>query len=179
MKVDEADFEALEEHQVLASNMNNSRYVGTFGDQIPTWVDHLSKINEVTSLLGEIQRVWAYLEKLFIWSEEVKKELKEPSEKFKLIHEEVKTILKDGVKTVKILDFCIKPGLEKRLQKVQAELEVCENALMEFVDKKKKTFPRFYFVASDELLFMLSNGNSPKLIIPMINLCFQTIDKIT
>jgi len=106
----------------------------------------------------------------------VKKELKEPSERFKVIHEDVKAVLKDGMKTEYIKNFCSTPGLDVKLTKVQAELEVCENALREFTDKKKKTFARFYFVAPDDLLFMLSNGNSPKLIIPMANKVFLCID---
>jgi len=59
LKIDETDFETLEEHQVLAQNMNASRYVGTFGEEIPTWCDHLAKVNECCTLLNEIQRTWA------------------------------------------------------------------------------------------------------------------------
>lgn len=95
------------------------------------------------TLLNEIQRTWSYLERLFIWSEEVKKELKDASERFKVIHEDVKSVLKDGNKTEFIKTFCVTPGLDAKLNKVQAELEVCENALIEFTNKKKKTFPRF------------------------------------
>jgi dynein heavy chain len=40
-------------------------------------------------------------------------------------------------------------------------LKVCEKALNEFLDSKRKAFPRFYFVSVNDLLDILSNGNSP------------------
>ena len=41
------------------------------------------------------------------------------------------------------------------------ELNLCEKALQEFIDGKKKAFPRFYFVSTTDLLDILSSGNSP------------------
>jgi len=73
------------------------------------------------------------------------------------------------MQTEYVKNFCITPNLDVKLGKIQAELDVCENSLNEFMDRKRKTFPRFYFVAPDDLLFMLSNGNDPKLIVPLFN----------
>jgi len=42
------------------------------------------------------------------------------------------------------------------------ELKVCEKALNEFLDSKRRAFPRFYFVSQEALLDILSNGNSPE-----------------
>jgi dynein heavy chain len=44
---------------------------------------------------------------------------------------------------------------------MQKELAVCEKALQDFMSSKQKAFPRFYFVASADLLDILSNGNNP------------------
>lgn len=49
----------------------------------------------------------------------------------------------------------------KKLDKIQGELKVCEKALNEYLDSKRKAFPRFYFVSVNDLLDILSNGNSP------------------
>lgn len=57
---------------------------------------------------------------------------------------------------------CNQDGLFKRLEEQQSELEVCEKALAEFKESKRRAFPRFYFVSSNDLLDILSNGVSPE-----------------
>ena len=49
----------------------------------------------------------------------------------------------------------------KKLEKIEKKLKVCEKALNEFLDGKRRAFPRFYFVSVNDLLDILSNGNNP------------------
>ena len=58
---------------------------------------------------------------------------------------------------------CNQPGLFKRLEEQQSELEVCEKALADFKESKRRAFPRFYFISSNDLLDILSNGAAPSL----------------
>lgn len=69
--------------------------------------------------------------------------------------------MKKGGEVRNILKFCTIDGMYKRLDKIQGELKVCEKALNEYLDSKRKAFPRFYFVSVNDLLDILSNGNSP------------------
>ena len=75
-----------------------------------------------------------------------------------------------------ILNFCTISGMLKRLDKIQTDLKVCEKALNEFLDSKRKAFPRFYFVSVNDLLDILSNGNSPDKINRHMSKIFQAID---
>jgi dynein heavy chain len=102
------------------------------------------------------------LENLFIHSEEVKKELPKESEKFVGIDKEVKAILKDGEQKQKALIFSTQDNVMARLEEVQKQLTLCEKALNDFMDSKRRAFPRFYFVSPADLLDILSNGNNPK-----------------
>lgn len=112
-------------------------------------------------MLQEVQRSWTFLENLFIYSEEVKKELPKESQKFIGIDKEVKTILTEGKTVMKCIKFCNENNILKRLEEIKKELDVCEKALMDFMDGKRRAFPRFYFVSTADLLDILSNGNSP------------------
>lgn len=47
-------------------------------------------------LLSEIQRTWAYLESLFIGSEEVKRELPDATQRFARIDADIKGVLRVG-----------------------------------------------------------------------------------
>ena len=61
-------------------------------------------------------------------------------------HEEKNTIIADHV--IKALE-----QLE-----LQDWIEPVEQALAEFKESKRRAFPRFYFVSSNDLLDILSNG---------------------
>ena len=54
------------------------------------WNKRLNGVADVYSLMNEIQRTWAYLESLFIHSDEVKKELPEATKRFEKIDINVK-----------------------------------------------------------------------------------------
>jgi hypothetical protein len=71
VKMAEEDFEALEDNQVLVQGMMANRYMNTFRDDILGWNKKLMNVADVNQLMSEIQRTWAYLESLFIHSEEV------------------------------------------------------------------------------------------------------------
>lgn len=73
----------------------------------------------------------------------------------------MRDIMKQGGEVKNILKFCTIENMYKRLDKIQGELKVCEKALNEYLDSKRKAFPRFYFVSVNDLLDILSNGNSP------------------
>lgn len=73
----------------------------------------------------------------------------------------MKEIMQKGCTIKNCLKFCTIEGMLKRLESIQAQLKVCEKALNEFLDSKRRAFPRFYFVSVNDLLDILSNGNSP------------------
>jgi Dynein heavy chain, N-terminal region 2 len=53
---------------------------------------------------------------------------------------------------------CNQHGLYQKLEEQQSELETCEKALADYKESKRRAFPRFYFVSSNDLLDILSSG---------------------
>jgi dynein heavy chain, axonemal len=53
---------------------------------------------------------------------------------------------------------CNQSGLFSKIEEQQRELEICEKALADFKESKRRAFPRFYFISSNDLLDILSNG---------------------
>jgi len=178
IRLSEENFEMLEENQVAVTSMFSSRYLATFEDKCVYWQKSLAGIAEVITVIAEVQRLWSFLENLFIGSEEVKKELPKESEKFVGIDKEVKIILKDGEQKKIAIIFCNQGNILKRLEDVQNQLTLCEKALNDFMDGKRRAFPRFYFVATADLLDILSNGNAPSKIMCHMPKIFQAIETL-
>ena len=68
----EENFEMLEENQLVVQGMMASKYLATFETEVVSWQKNLSSVSDVLGQMSETQRKWAYLETLFIGSEEVK-----------------------------------------------------------------------------------------------------------
>jgi dynein heavy chain, axonemal len=107
IRLAEEDFELMEDNQVLVQGMMANRFCATFAEPnavgcegsaklrgktpgIMGWNKRLNGVADVYSLMNEIQRNWAYLESLFIHSDEVKKELPEATKRFEKIDGAVK-----------------------------------------------------------------------------------------
>ncbi len=45
---------------------------------------------------------------------------------------------------------------------VYCRLSVCEKVLAEYLETKRLTFPRFYFVSASDLLEIVSKGTQPR-----------------
>lgn len=113
-------------------------------------------------IIGEIQRTWSYLEPLFIGSEEVKRELPEDAKRFEGIDSNVKSELKKCWEMKNINTSCNQDGLLKRLESIQEQLEICKKSLSDFLDGRRRQFPRYYFTSEADLLDILSNGSAPE-----------------
>ena len=161
IKLSEEDFETLEDHQLQVQNMMGSRYLSTFEEEVTGWQSKLSGVADVVTIMNEIQRTWAYLETLFIGSEEVKKELPEDTERFAGIDVDVKRVLKNFFEIKNASKACNEEGVFKLLEETQHKLELCEKSLANYLEQKRRIFPRFYFVSTSDLLDILSNGNQP------------------
>lgn len=127
--------------------------------------------------MREVERSWTFLENLFLRSEEVKRELPEEAKRFVTIDANMKVVLKKGEANSKIKDFCLLPEIANQLEELQKDLSMCEKALNEFMDSKRKIFPRFFFVSSVDLLDILSHGNDPPAVMLHMPKIFQAIQQ--
>ena len=162
LKLTEEDFEGLEGDQLTVQGMLASRFVKQFEAEAQNWQKHLANVADVFVLLGEIQRTWSYLEPLFIHSDEVKRELPDDAVRFAGIDTNVKAELKRLWEMKNVDRGCNQEGLLKRMEDILRELDICKKSLSDFLDGRRRQFPRYYFTSEADLLDILSNGSQPE-----------------
>jgi dynein heavy chain len=178
LNIKEDDMEMLENDQLTVQGMMGSRFLSTFEKEVTTWQKELAAVDEVMQLLGEVQRLWSYLEPLFIRSAEVQAELPEDAKRFVGIDKDVRQSLKDAHATKLIKQACNKPGLFDLLEDAEGRLNLCKRSLMDFLAAKRTQFPRFYFMSEADLLDVLSNGSTPSKIVHHVTKIYLKVKKI-
>jgi dynein heavy chain len=154
LKIAEEDFELLEADQLTLQGMVASRFVH-FKEESGRWQKQLVAVSEINQVWAEIQRMWSYLEPLFIGSEEVKKELPDDAKRFAGIDAQVRSILKKCHEIKNVRKACTQSGLLAKLEALQLDQEICKKSLADFLDGKRRLFPRFYFTSEADLLDIL------------------------
>jgi dynein heavy chain len=76
------------------------------------------------------------------------------------------------------IKFSILDHVLPTLEQAQNDLSICEKALMEFMEEKRKTFPRFFFVSPADLLDILSNGNNPSKVMVHMPKIISAVDTL-
>jgi dynein heavy chain len=179
LKFGEEDYEALENDQLTVQGMMASRYIAQFEKEVTMWSTSLLNVADVFTTINEIQRTWSYLEPLFIHSDEVKRELPVDAERFAGIDVEVKDILGTSWDTRNIKEACNVDGMLERLEGELAGLDLCKKSLADFLDGRRRQFPRYYFTSEADLLDILSNGSVPEKIIVHTSKIYLSTKELT
>eukprot|EP00804_Cyclotella_cryptica_P004521 CCRYP_006874-RA/>CCRYP_006874-RA protein AED:0.08 eAED:0.09 QI:0/0/0.5/1/0/0/2/139/4220 len=177
--IGEEDFESLENDQLLIQGMMASRFLAQFEQEVTGWQKALFNVSEVFLLVNDIQRTWTYLEPLFIHSEEVKRELPEDATRFIAIDIDTRSILHKAWSTKNVNRAFNQNGLIDKLEGIQEQLDICKKSLSDFLDGRRRQFPRYYFVSEADLLDILSNGGNPEKILSHISKIYLSTKTLT
>ena len=75
---------------------------------------------------------------------------------------DVKDMLKAAWGTKNIKEACNLDGLIVKLEGISEQLDMCKKSLADFLDGRRRQFPRYYFTSEADLLDILSNGAQPR-----------------
>uniref|UniRef100_A0AAQ5ZAJ7 Dynein axonemal heavy chain 11 n=1 Tax=Amphiprion ocellaris TaxID=80972 RepID=A0AAQ5ZAJ7_AMPOC len=162
LKADENLIETLEDNQVQLQNILMSKYVEYFQAEVSGWQKKLMVADLVISSWMSVQRTWAHLNSIFTNSHDIRCQLANDAERFQGIHTDFQNLMTEVVQNNNVVDVTNQPGFLENLETLQQRLSVCEKALAEYLETKRLTFPRFYFVSASDLLEIVSKGTQPK-----------------
>ena len=153
--------------------MNASKDSEEFKDSLLKWQKTLKTIDQVLVLWVKVQKNWMRLEPIFLASEDIRAQLPEDTKRFEKVDAEWKGLMADACEDCAVVAATNTEGRDKILQEFITEIDLCEKALNEYLEQKKKIFPRFYFVSNQALLDILSNGNNPEKVNEYLSDCFD------
>jgi dynein heavy chain len=155
------------------------KFADYFRDRVSTWQKNLGTVESVLREWVSVTKAWASLESIFLASADIRSQLPDDTKRFEGIDQEFKELMKAAVETPNVVVSCNVEGREDKLKEMTRNLELCQKSLNEYLDMKKKIFPRFYFVSNVALLDMLSNSNNPMKILPYLGDCYDSIKMLT
>ncbi|XP_058258889.1 dynein axonemal heavy chain 11 isoform X1 [Hemibagrus wyckioides] len=162
LKADENLIETLEDNQVQLQNILMSKHVEYFLVEVSGWQRRLMLADLVIGTWLGVQRTWAHLQSIFTNSEDIRNQLAHDAELFQGIHLDFQELMMKVVETANVIEVTNQPGYLENLEALQQRLSVCEKALAEYLETKRLTFPRFYFVSAADLLEIVSKGTQPR-----------------
>lgn len=166
-----------------------SKYVEYFQAEVSSWQRKLMVADLVISSWMSVQRTWAHLNSIFTNSHDIRCQLANDAERFQGIHNDFQvspvklvmssccifsfclccnnntppqSLMAEMVQNNNVVEVTNKLGFLENLETLQQRLTVCEKALAEYLETKRLTFPRFYFVSASDLLDIVSKGTQPK-----------------
>ena len=170
--------EQLEEDIGTLSGLGAMRHIGPFKEEVATLQESLSDIQTTLDLWVKVQILWTSLERVFTEGD-ISMILKAEAKKFSKIDKAwVKTIMEKAVEQKLVRLCCQNEIIKSVLPNLQEELEACQKQLEKYLEMKRKTFPRFYFVSNLVLLKFLSQGSDPEAIQEDFDKLFDAISKV-
>lgn len=147
------------DNQSLIQSLKDSSFYKRFLDRSSVWEQRFINLNDYLKQLNSIQRKWVYLEPLFSCGS-----LPDEHARFTKIDSDFTSIMDHISRDPLVLAFLDYPNVKSVLVTLHDQLERCQKALMEFLEKKRDHFARFYFIGDEDLLEILGQAKNPLVI---------------
>jgi len=168
--------EGMEAHQMeLQAIYGMGKFMEYFKERVLHWQVLLRTVDDTLRMWMTVTKAWASLESIFLASADIRAQLPDDTKRFEGIDSEFKELMKEAVIETNCVRVCSVEGRCNALIGMRQRLEMCQKSLNEYLDIKKKIFPRFYFVSSVALLDMLANGTNPPKIMPYLGDCYDAL----
>ena len=161
---------ALEDHMLNLQTMSGSRFISSFSDRVRSWEKKLNAVNDCIDVWFVVQRKWMYLESIFVGAEDIRMQLPEEAKKFDAIDKSWKGIMTATRTNPVAVDACTTDNRAETLKSLSERLDRCQKSLSDYLDTKRNSFPRFFFISDDELLSVLGSSDPTSIQVHMLKL---------
>jgi len=164
----------LDENIVTAQQIRANPFVKPIEEEANAWERKLTNLRIILEKWIKVQMEYLYLNPIFD-SEDITKRLPAEANKFQRIDQTWREIMDrvDHDKLVMNVDNI--PGLMERLENANKDLDSITANLNTYLEDKRKRFPRFYFLANDDMYDILGDTKNPHKIETYLKKIFEGI----
>eukprot|EP00760_Papus_ankaliazontas_P001566 PhM_4_TR10512/c1_g1_i1/m.53321/K10408/DNAH; dynein heavy chain, axonemal len=170
--------ELLEETHLVLGSMLSSRFIGPFRGEVAMWSEKLASISETLDLWMEVQALWIYLEAVFSGGD-IMKQLPQEAKRFAMIDKQWHKIMMKANEVRNVMTFCYGNEVLGSLPYLKEQLEALQRQLATYLEQKRGSFSRFYFISDGVLLEILSQSSDPTAIQSYLCTMFDGIHRVT
>ncbi|KAJ3159379.1 Dynein heavy chain 1, axonemal [Geranomyces michiganensis] len=174
MKISDEVIRLLDDHIVMTQSMSFSPYKKPFAERISLWESKLRTVQEVVEAWMACQRAWLYLEPIFS-SDDIVTQLPAESKRFTTMDRTWRRIMAQAKQKPGVIEFCSDYKLLDSFRECNKLLELVSKGLSAYLESKRISFPRFFFLSDDELLQILSQTKDPTAVQPHLRKCFENV----
>ncbi|RNF09395.1 cytoplasmic dynein 2 heavy chain 1 isoform X1 [Trypanosoma rangeli] len=164
---------ALSDNRALLLSMKESPYFSIFASDANKWEERLACLDEYLRSMNQIQRKWVYLEPIFR-----RGALPQEQERFARIDKEYLQVMSAIAKDRRLVSLASHKEHKEVLRNVLEQLDRCQRALNQYLEAKRDSFPRFYFISDDDLLEILAQSRNPLVIQSHLKKLFMGIHSV-
>lgn len=172
----------LDSSLVDITNILSNKYVTRIKEDVLEEQRRLVYYQHFYDEICYCQRMWAYLEPIFTSDESNKELAKERGQFLKNVHKPLIRIMRDMHDDFKKIRLKIKvsdpAGLLNVLEGIHVELEALDKKLINYLERKRRSFPRFYFISNDDLIEILSQAKDFEKVQGHLNKLFDAIKRV-
>ena len=99
-------------------------------------------------------------------------------EVFRKIDDDFRMIMRDAQRDNRVVSLLRIGSIKSILSNMLDRLERCQKSLNEFLEEKRSSFPRFYFIGDDDLLQILGQATKPAIIQTHLKKLFAGIHSV-
>lgn len=170
-------FEKLEDSLLKIQGMIGSKFVSLIRHKVESWEKRLLLVQSTLEEWLYLQKQWMYLENVFS-ADDIQKQLPSEYSKFHGIDKHWRDIMFKAFKKPGVLENITGEEMLKQFTESNKQLENIQKLLEDYLDLKRRAFPRFYFLSNDELLEIFSQTRNPQAVQPHLRKCFDNIKAV-